>query len=507
MDQLKIMNRLYGTARWGVVGLVLGLGFLGVGRSFAASPSGRVAGDWEQSVVTVEVTGKAYNYFQPWSRSVKSIQKTCLALRPGELLTTADGFPDHTQIRLQKAGRGKWWLGKLKWVDYHANLALVDAEDPAFWKGVKMGALASKSTLAGPMQVLKWRSGNLESRRADFTQFTVRDANLSWVHHLHLEIDTELEGPGLGELIISGNRVIGLVSAKEGKKVLAIPSSFMMPVLEAGRKGGFRGLGYFDFVWQPGSNPASLQYLGVSGDAKGVVVIDVPTEPGKTPVLKPKDVLLSVDGFEVDTEGDYNDPDYGHLMLENLATRGHWAGDTIKLRILREGKVMEVGFVLPRVEYSTELVPAGGFDKAPEYLIAGGLMFQPLKMALLKAWGENWERRVPFRLAYYRNEKRTTDRASRVVLTQVLPDAYNLGYQESRYLVVDKVNGKMISRLQDLEAAFQQPKDGFHVLEFAHGDSLQRIVLDASQMATATQRVLKRYGMTAAQVIHPDGAK
>ncbi len=480
-----------------------GLELLGDGRGFAASPSGRVSGDWEKSVVTVEVTGKAYDYFQPWSRSVKSVQKTCLALRPGELLTTADGFPDHTQIRLQKGGRGKWWLGKLKWVDYHSNLALVDAEDPAFWKGVKMGAIGSKSTLAGPLQVLKWRNGNLESRRADFTQFTVRDANLSWVHHLHLEIDTELEGPGLGELVISGNRVIGLVSAREGKKILAIPSAFVAPVLEAGRKGGYRGLGYFDFVWQPGSNPASLQYLGVTGDAKGVVVIDVPTQSGKTPVLKPKDVLLSVDGFEVDTEGDYVDPDYGHLMLENLATRGHWAGDTIRLRILRDGKVMEVEYPLPKVEYSTELVPEGSFDKAPEYMIAGGLIFQPLNMALLKAWGENWERRVPFRLAYYRNEKRGSDRPSRVVLTQVLPDPYNLGYQETRYVVVDKVNGKAISRLQDLEAAFQQPKDGFHLLEFARGDSLQRIVLDSSKMAEATQRVLRLYRMTAPQVIHP----
>ncbi len=479
------------------------LGVVDGGFELAAAPSSsRLVAGFEKKIVTVEVTGTAYDFFQPWSRSVKSIQKTGVALRPGELLATAEGFPDHTQIRLQKDGRGKWWLGKLKWVDYHSNLAVVDAQDPAFWDDMKAAVLAPKATPAGALHVLKWRSGNLESRRADLTQFTVRDANLSWVNHLNLEIDTELDGPGLGEVLISGDRVLGIVSSKSGNKVLAIPSSFILPVVEANRKGNYRGLGYFDFVWQPGSNPASLQYLGVPVDAKGVLVIDVPSEPGKTPVLKPKDVLLSVDGFDVDTEGDYIDPDYGHLMLENLATRKHWAGDVIKLKIWREGKVMEVGYPLPKVEYSSELVPEGGFDKPPEYVIAGGLIFQPLDMNLLKAWGENWERRVPFRLGYYRNEKKLTDRPSRVVLTQVLPDAYNLGYQESRYLVVDKVNGITVSRLQDLKAALEKPKGGAHLLEFARGDGLQRIVLDASQMAAATQRVLRLYRVSSPQVIH-----
>ena len=492
------MSRMAGTGipRAGLLAF-LAFAWLWVADASAAARTG--ASDWEQSVVTIEVTGTAYDQFQPWSRSVKSLQKTGLALRAGELLTTADGLPDHTQIRLQKGGRGKWFLGKLKWVDYHANVALIDADDKAFWTGLKFGQLAPKSTVSGPLQVLRWRSGNLESRRADFGQFSVHDANLSWVHHLHVEIDTEMEAPGLGEILVSGNKVIGLVSGKEGKKTLAIPSAFIAPILEANRRQAYRGLGYFDFVWQPGHNPASLQYLGMQGDLRGVLVIDVPQVPGRPPGLRPKDVLLSVDGFDIDTEGDYIDPDYGHLMLENLATRGHWAGDTVKLKVFREGKLIEVAYKIPKVEYSLELVPEGGFDQPPQYLIAGGLVFQPLTMALLKGFGENWERRAPFRMVYYRNDKPTEERPGRVVLSQVLPDGFNLGYQESRYVVVDKVNGKTISKLADLEAALKQPKDGFQLIEFAKGDSLQRIVLDAAQLPAATQRVLQRYRIQAAQ--------
>ena len=500
-------NRRTGGLVWralickGILQLVLGLLINFELTSQAASKNG--ASQWERSVVTIEVTGTAYDQFQPWSRSVKTIQKTGLVLREGDLLTTADGLPDHTQIRLQKGGRGKWYLGKLKWVDYHANLALVGAMDPQFWVGLQGKLPAPKSNVTGPLHILRWIGGNLEMRRADFTQYAVHDSNLSWVQHLHLEMDTELEGPGLSEILVQGNRMVGLVSGREGKKTIAIPSSFVVPILEAVDKGKFKGLGYFDFVWQPGLNPSSLQHLGIQGETKGVLVIEVPQKEGQNSALRPKDVILAVDGFSVDEQGDYVDPDYGHLMLENLATRRRWAGDVISLKVFREGKTLEVSYQIPKVDYEVELVPEGGFDKPPEYLVAGGLLFQPLTMAMLKGFGENWERRAPFRLVYYRNEKVTKSRPSRVVLSQVLPDPYNLGYQESRYVVVDKVNGKAVSKLSELQSALASPMEGVHFIEFARGDSLQRIILDAADLSAATRRVLRTYRIPAESNIAP----
>ena len=41
-------------------------------------------------------------------------------------------------------------------------------------------------------------------------------------------------------------------------------------------------------------------------------------------------------------------------------------------------------------------------------------------------------------------------RPALVLLSQVLPDAYNIGYQELRSLAVDSVNGQRISRLSDV---------------------------------------------------------
>jgi len=290
---------------------------------------------------------------------------------------------------------------------------------------------------------------------------------------------------------------------------VAIPASYIQSVIEARKKGQYQGLGYFHFYWQPAANPASLARLKLSGEPRGVIVIQVPDRPdGGEQVLKPQDIILNIDGFDVDIQGDYEDPEFGHLMLENLATRGRWAGDDIKMKIWRDGKPMEVTYRLPKYDYSTTLVPFATYDREPEYVVVGGLVFQPLTDSYLQSWGADWKRRAPFRLLYYRNDPPSKDRSSLVILSQVLPDAYNIGYQDQKGLVVDKVNGQRISKLADLREALKNPQNGFHIIEFIQSDSLRRVILaagDPEQEATA--RVLKRYGINEPFHLLADSAK
>jgi hypothetical protein len=277
-----------------------------------------------------------------------------------------------------------------------------------------------------------------------------------------------------------------------------MPASFIQSILEARKKGEYHGLGYFHFFWQQAENPVSLARLKLPGEPRGVVVIDVPERPdGGAQVLKPLDVIFRIDGFDLDIQGDYTDPEFGPLLLENLSTRRKWAGDDVKMQIWREGKQLDITYRLPKFEYTNALVAAAMFDKEPEYMIVGGLVFQPLTESYLSAWGSDWKRRAPFRLNFYRNESPSRERPALVLLSQVLPDSYNIGYQEQRYLVVDKVNGQSVHRLAELQEALQKATNNVHIIEFMRGDSLRRMVLAAGDTEReATARVLKRYGIT-----------
>lgn len=452
---------------------------------------------WEHSVLTIEVSRKQYDYYQPWTRKTSRVVKTGILLNDHQILTTADEMFDRTLVRLQKNGRGRWWPGEVVWIDYHANLAMVTTASEDFWSDLKPATLGGTVPEDGTLQILRWREGNLETRRAEFTQFTVREGQLAAINQPVLEADSDIQNAGWGEIVAANSRAVGLLSSQDGRLCTAIPATFIQGILDARKQGQYHGLGYFHFYWQGAQNPASLARLKLTGDPRGVIVSSVPKRPDDCDqVIHTQDVILNIDGFDLDIQGDYLDPEYGNIMLENLATRKKWAGDDVKMVIWRDGHLTNVVYRLPKFEYSIALIPASTYDQDPEYLILGGLVFQPLTDSYLQSWGTDWRRRSPFRLNYYHSDQPTKDRPALVLMSQVLPDAYNIGYQEQRGLVVDKVNGEPISRLADLRRALDKPINGYHVIELVQSDSLRRIVLAAGDSEKeATSRVLQRYGI------------
>ena len=451
--------------------------------------------NWEHSLVTLEIDRQGYNYIQPWSRRSQSAQKSGVVLGPKTILTTAEQLNDLISVRIQKGGRGKWYTGKLEWIDYHANLALITSDEADLWTGLKPAALMPKIPLSGEARVLRWREGKLEARKMEINRARIETGRLTFIDLLHLELDGEVQGVGGSEPVIDGGKIIGLMESQESGGGLAIPAPFIKSILDARAKNAYPGLGFFNFFWQKAENPETLTALKLKSTDHGVIVIQPMAKLGEASVLKPRDVILNIDGFEIGPEGDYQDPIYGRIMLEALATRGRWAGDEVPMTIWRDGQEMTIKYKLPKGSFADETIPDKVFDQAPEYLIAGGFVFQPLSVPYLESWGADWQRRAPFRLAYLKQAIPTEKQEAVVVISLVLPDPYNLGYQDIRGLLVRKINGQKIVHLTDVEAALKEPKNGFHVLEFAPGDSPGKVVLGADTLAPATARVLKRYGV------------
>jgi len=455
---------------------------------------------WERAIVTVEVTRKQYDYFQPWSRRVDQIQKMGTVIKGHEILTTADHLSNRTLIRLQK-GRGRWFEGHVAWIDYQANLATIVPNEDKFWEGTEAVDVAKVAPRRGTCQVVRWRNGILEYRNVDVNRLSVKRGKLTFVDLLQLELDSEMQGIGWAEAVVQEDKLVGLAAAKDDQTITSVPCSFINTCLADRKNEPYQGIGYFSFLWQTAENPDTLAYLGQEGEPRGVVVIEVQTNKFSSPI-KPHDILLEIDGFPIDVQGDYKDPDYGNLLLENLSTRTKRAGETVKMKLMRDRKEMTVDYVLPKADYNVELVPLSVPDQEPEYLLMGGLLFQPLTVPYLQSWGADWNRKAPFRLAYATREQASGEKPSYVVLSTVLPDPSNLGYQDARFLIVDKLNGKDVHTLADLVAAQSAAANGFHLLEFHEGDSLRRIVLDAQETDAATARVLQRYGIQKDRVMN-----
>lgn len=458
---------------------------------------------WENAVIQIEVTSKNYNYIQPWERSERKVYKSGVVVGGHQIITTADGLADQTLIRLKKQGDGLFSLGNVVWIDYQANLAVLTTDEKDFWTGLQPARLADPVPITGPVRILRWQNDRLENRQGEIDQITVEPSALSFVSVPVLKIDSTIPGAGYGEAITVNDKLIGLASQQDGDALTAIPTSFITSILQARQAKTYTGLGYFDFTWDPVENPLCLDYLKLPGPPRGVIVKETGLKPGVVSPVHPRDVILQIDGFDIDAEGNYRDPQYKKLVLENLSSRGKWAGMDCKLKIWRDGKEQDILYRLPKADYSDELVPNQSFDKDPEYVLAGGLVFVPLTEAYLRSWGMNWRQRAPFRLFYYNMDKVRPDRPQRVVLSQVLPSEANIGYESMRNTVIDEINGMKIKQISDIMTALKSPVNGFDVFKFEPGEPVQWAVLDAGEMDHTNQEIMTRYHIPADHVLNP----
>ena len=268
--------------------ILMALCFLVPARGMAAAE--KETPDYERAIVTIEVTRRQYDYIQPWTRHVDQVQKTGTITGPREILTTAEHLGDRTLIRLQKGGRGKWWTGQVKWIDYPANLALITCSDDAFWKGVQELPLAEHPPLHGEALIMHWRNGNLDIRRSEINRLIVKKSKLSFLEYMHAELESESTGLGWGEAVISDNKLIGIACSKEEHTCTVIPSSFARFCVESASKGVFKGLGFFNFVWERTQNTATVEHLQLPGEPRGVVIVDVMPYPQEEKPVRPLDI-------------------------------------------------------------------------------------------------------------------------------------------------------------------------------------------------------------------------
>ncbi|MBV9462760.1 MAG: hypothetical protein JO317_00895 [Verrucomicrobiae bacterium] len=450
--------------------------------------------DLSDSIVGLEINRLQYNYYQPWSSQSASYRKSAVVLSKRELLTTADWLQESTLVRAQKGGRGAWYDAKIAWIDFHANLAILTVASDDFWKGLQPMPMVEKVPTRGSVQIHRWNEGGLQNWRGEVSKVFVQKSQRSYVKYLQMEITSDVNAAGWSEVVVRGGSMLGLVAAQEGNRLWVIPTPIVSQLLKARGKNGL-GLSYFDFGWEYTRNAALARYLGLEGPTRGILITSMPRFSAFRDALQAHDLVLEIDGFPIDSSGDYQDPEYGFLSFHNLATRHKLAGQPVRFKVWRNRKLLEVSAKMPAADFNADLVPKSLPDHPPEYVIAGGLVFEPLTVPYLQSWGGRWWESAPFRLYYFSTMEKTDLDPGVVILSTVLPDAFNIGYQDYSFVPVERINGRHITQIADVLEAFKRPQGEFHVIEFQKNKEIQRLVLDASDCAAATQRVLDLYGI------------
>ena len=453
------------------------------------------------SVVRVNVTTQSWDFHRPWGKRQPFTRRAIGAVLPdSRVLVTADLVANLTYLELENPEGGRKVPARVEAVDYEANLALLkpDAESNLL-TGVP-GLQVAESFTGDLLSVWQLENnGRLLVTKgpmttAELSAYPVDGAFLIYRATLQLQgRDNSFTLP-----VVNGDKLTGVLMGYDGQSNNAniIPAPVIQHFLKDvgdGHYGGFPSIGY---SYSPTRDPALRRYAKIPDDVSGgVYITDVLKDsPAAIAGLQKGDVLVRVDDFAVDQDGNFDDGAYGRIPLSHLFSTHHFVGDKVNLQIRRAGERVSFDATLTHRAPNTYVSDPYIIDRRPRFVIVGGLILQELSRQYLRDFGAEWLRRAPERLLYadrFQTELFKDGPRKLVFLSRVMPTSATVGYEELNHLIVKRINGVELQSLDDVPKALEKPENGFHKIEIE--EDPKTIYLDAVEIKKTEQMVQMQY--------------
>ncbi|MBE2282332.1 MAG: PDZ domain-containing protein [Prosthecobacter sp.] len=443
----------------------------------AAAPQGVVT--QSRSVVKVNATSQRHNVHLPWQKESPSGRRGLgVVLAGNRVLVTGQMAADATYIELELPETGQKITAKVVAVDYEANLALLESppsdRQKAFFAGLKPMDIDTSARIGDEVAILQTgRVGELIKSPLTISKVLTRRYIVEGSGFLVYEANNIVrsEANSFTLPVVKGTKLAGLLLSYDSKNQVTtiLPAPIIEHFLKDVADGSYEGFPNLGMEMQTTQDEQFREFLGLKPNAPGVLVSSVMKGASAEKAgMKKGDILLSVNGFSIDSRGDYKDPQYGPLSSSHLVRGRAYVGDKVEIKVLREGKEVVLTSELARKQPGDHLVLPYLFDRGPRYVLMGGLLFQELSRPYIDSFGEEQRGGAILRLARIASHPDKYEEEGRkklVFLSLVLPTPSAQGYDRLGGQVVNKVNGKAINSLDDLADAFKNAKDSLHVIE------------------------------------------
>lgn len=425
---------------------------------FALAPGARADVVADQ-VVRVHVSKKEVDKSAPWQfEEVQQQSYLGVVLDGGRILTTAFAVADAAFIEVQRFGTSRRVEAEVVFADYEVNLALIKPiEALPQTKPVELG---DDLAIDDAVDIYRARDAyQLAKMPATLTEIGVFAAVTSSYSLASYLLKVQQTGLGWAEPVFRGGRLVALTTGQDQNFVHAVPMTLIRHFIQDKHGKDYRGFPSIGVQLSSLTSPDMRRLIGADRYDYGVRIGEVQFGSSFSDLLKVDDVILEVDGIKISEHGFYTHPKWGKIHLKYLLNQ-RYGGDALRLKVLRQGKVVDVQGRLERYDSNSSPVVAYRYGEPEPHVIFGGLIFQELSQDYLKQWGREWRDLAPFELLYtldFLNDP-TEGKGDRVVfLTRVLADDFNRGYTDLRHQVVDQVNGVKITSVAKLREAFDQP--------------------------------------------------
>ncbi|KAL0302958.1 UNVERIFIED_CONTAM: Protease Do-like 10, mitochondrial [Sesamum radiatum] len=463
------------------------------------------------SVVKIFTVASSPSYFLPWqNKSQRESMGSGFVISGRRILTNAHVVADHTFVLVRKHGSPNKYRAEVQAVGHECDLAILVVENEEFWEGMNCLELGDIPFLQEAVAVVGYPQGgdNISITkgvvsRVEPTQYVHGATQL-----LAIQIDAAINPGNSGGPAIMGDKVAGVAFQNLSNAENIGTTLGIIGVEDTGDYVGFCSMG---LSCQPTENAQLREHFQMPPGLTGVLVSRINPTSDACRFLKKDDIILSFDGVPIANDGSVPFRNRERITFDHLVSMKR-PNDTARVKVLRDGKEHEFTITLRPVNLSgglcglvnnasiltllQPLVPVHQFDKLPSYFIFAGLVFVPLTQPYLHEYGEDWYNTSPRRLCE-RALRELPQKAGQqlVILSQVLMDDSNTGYERLADLQVKKVNGIEVDNLKHLRQLVENSSKDSVRFDL---DDERVIVLNYNSAKMATSRILKRHRIPSA---------
>ncbi len=442
------------------------------------------------SVVQLFVYADPPDLALPWQTEGASLYGGSGVIVEGNrILTNAHVVENAVGIEIKRADASEKFPARVTFISHDADLALVEVDDPRFFRGVQPLRLGDMPRLQQAVQVWGFPEGGrtLSITSGIVSRIEVDSYAQSGRHLLSTQIDAAINAGNSGGPVIGDGRVVGIAmqTLEQAENVgYMIPAPVVRHFLEDVEDGRYDGFPRLGIHLQDMESDAQRLAAGMAPGQTGALVLRVDFGGPSHGVLRPRDVLLAIEGRAIANDLTIAWPDVGRVHY-SMVYLSRQIGDRVRLSILRDGRALTKTIPL---EPHTPLVPGRRTTERPRFLVFGGLVFQPLSADYFDYFDEP----PPHLVSAAWNYGVTKERREVILMQRVLPDPVNRGYQSWEDEIVRRVNGVAPRDLKHLAELIDAAEGRWLrvVMEDGH-----LITLDLRAARQAEERILDEYGL------------
>jgi len=445
----------------------------------------------EESIVKIYTVSKIPSYTIPWNTGIRKSHGSGCIIDGNRILTNAHVVANETFIEVKRHGDTTKYEAEIEFISHQADLALLKLKDEDFFKGTKSLKFNGLPKFEQEVAVYGFPVGgdSLSVSRGIVSRIEHNRYAHSREIFLSIQIDAAVNSGSSGGPAISDGSIVGVVmqQIKRSQNIgYIVPVSVIKHFLEDVKDGKYDGFAHIGITTQRMENKAMRDVHKMAEDQTGALIVDISQKSSAYGKLKEGDILLSVDGHSIQNDATVE-------FIHNKYTSYKYyidekqIGESIKFSVLRDGKKIDLEFVLNNVADDNMLVNTLAHDVMPKYFIYGGYVFTPLTRNLLMT-----NRSTLLQLREASGKWASDKKDEAVLLLKVLASPTNRGDHSFSLWMIDKVNSKEFKNFAEFVSIIKNFDGKYIILENRDG---VKVAIDRKKAIEVEDTILERYSI------------